>query len=152
MISGAPLGSVSSEDTLSIRVFDAEIVTSDRFTSMADRKPDKGFTAERSFDTITFNSQAGYEKRRLRSRRSKRNYSLNYTNITGIEKTAIENFYNARSGEFEAFTFDLSHINESGTITTRFDGPLSVTQVLSTGANLTQNFYTVAFKLQETYD
>ena len=152
VISGAPLGSVSSEDTLSIRVFDAEIVTSDRFTSMADRKPDKGFTAERSFDTITFNSQAGYEKRRLRSRRSKRNYSLNYTNITGIEKTAIENFYNARSGEFEAFTFDLSHINESGTITTRFDGPLSVTQVLSTGANLTQNFYTVAFKLQETYD
>ena len=152
VISGAPLGSVSSEDSLSIRVFDAEVTTSDRFTSMADRKPDKGFTAERSFDTITFNSQAGYEKRRLRSRRSKRNYSLNYTNITGIEKTAIENFYNARSGEFEAFTFDLSHINESGTITTRFDGPLSVTQVLSTGANLTQNFYTVAFKLQETYD
>lgn len=152
VISGAPLGSVSSEDTLSIRVFDSEVVSSDRFTSMADRKPDKGFTAERSFDTITFNSQAGYEKRRLRSRRSKRNYNLQYTNITGIEKTAIENFYNARSGEFEAFTFDLSHLNESGTITTRFDGPLSVTQVLSTGSNLTQNFYTVAFKLQETYD
>ena len=152
IISGAPLGSISSDDTLSIRVFDSEVTTLDRFTSMADRKPDKGFTAERSFDTITFNSQAGYEKRRLRSRRSKRNYNLNYTNITGIEKTAIENFYNARSGEFEAFTFDLSHINESGTITTRFDGPLSVTQVLSTGAALTENFYTVAFKLQETYD
>jgi hypothetical protein len=152
VISGAPLGSVSSEDTLSIRVFDSEVASLDRFTSMADRKPDKGFTAERKFDTINFTSQAGYEKRRLRSRRSKRNYNLQYTNITGIEKTAIENFYNARSGEFEAFTFDLSHLNESGTITTRFDGPLSVTQVLSTGSNLTQNFYTVAFKLQETYD
>ena len=152
VISGAPLGAVSSEDTLSIRVFDSEVSTLDRFNSMADRKPDKGFTAERAFDTITFNSQAGYEKRRLRSRRSKRNYNLQYTNITGVEKTAIENFYNARSGEFEAFTFDLSHLNESGTITTRFEGPLSVTQVLSTGSNLTQNFYTVAFKLQETYD
>ena len=52
---------------------------------------------------IIFNSQAGYEKRRLRSRRSKRNYNLQYTNITGIEKTAIENFYNARSGAFEPF-------------------------------------------------
>ena len=104
--------------------------------SLADRKPDKGITAERIFDTISFNSQAGYEKRRLRSRRSKRNYSINYTNITGVEKSAIENFYNARSGEFEAFTFDLSHINESGNITTRFDGPLSITQVLSTGSNL----------------
>ena len=30
---------------------------------MADRKPDKGLTSERSFDTIKFESQAGYEKR-----------------------------------------------------------------------------------------
>tara|TARA_B100000497_G_C7692303_1_gene421374 strand:+ start:2398 stop:3999 length:1602 start_codon:yes stop_codon:yes gene_type:complete len=152
IISGAPLGAISSEDTLSIRVFDSEVTTLDRFNSMADRKPDKGFTAERSFDSVTFTSQAGYEKRRLRSRRSKRNYSLQYTNITGVEKTAIENFYNARSGQFEAFTFDLSHLNESGTITTRFEGPLSVTQVISSGSSLTENFYTVTFKLQETYD
>ena len=69
-----------------------------------------------------------------------------------MEKTAIENFYNARSGEFEAFTFDLTHINESGTITTRFDGPLSVQQVHAAGDQLTENFYTVSFKLQETYD
>jgi hypothetical protein len=119
---------------------------------MTDRKPDKGFSSDRSFDTITFTSQAGYEKRRLKSRRSKRQYSLQYTNVTGIEKTAIENFYNARSGEFEAFSFDLSHINEAGTITTRFAGPLKVQQVLSTGSQLTENFYTVSFNLQETYD
>jgi len=151
-ISAAPLGAVDSADTLSIRVFDSEVVSADRFNSMADRKPDKGFSAQRKFDTIKFESQAGYEKRRLRSRRSKRSYDLSYTNITGIEKTAIENFYNARSGEFQAFTFDLTHINEIGTITTRFDGPLNVTQVHSAGSALTENFYTVSFKLQETYD
>lgn len=151
-ISAAPLGSVDSEDTLSIRVFDSEVIAADRFNSMADRRPDKGFTSERTFDSIKFSSQAGYEKRRLRSRRSKRAYDLSYTNVTGIEKRAIEDFYSARSGEFEAFTFDLSHINESGTITTRFEGPLSVTHVHSAGSNLTENFYTVAFKLQETYD
>lgn len=152
VISGAPLGAVDSDDTLSIRVFDSEVVSQDRFNSMADRRPDKGFSAQRKFDTIKFESQAGYEKRRLRSRRSRRSYDLSYTNITGIEKTAIENFYNARSGEFEAFTFDLTHINEIGTITTRFDGPLSVQQVHSAGSALTENFYTVSFKLQETYD
>jgi len=150
--SGAPLGAIDPDDQLTIRLFGATITSDDRFTSMADRKPDKGFSSDRSFDTITFTSQAGYEKRRLKSRRSKRQYSLQYTNVTGIEKTAIENFYNARSGEFEAFSFDLSHINEVGTITTRFAGPLKVQQVLSTGSQLTENFYTVSFNLQETYD
>lgn len=152
VISGAPLGAVDAEDSLSIRVFDSEVTSSDRFDSMADRKPDKGFNSTRTFDTIKFTSQSGYEKRRLRSRRSKRAYDLQYSNITGIEKVAIENFYNARSGEFEAFTFDLSHINESGTITTRFEGPLSVNHVASAGSAQTENFYTVSFKLQETYD
>ena len=74
------------------------------------------------------------------------------TNISGVERTAIENFYNARSGDFESFSFDLSHLNESGTITTRFEGDLQITQVLSAGTSLTENFYTVSFKLQETYD
>jgi len=149
---GAPLGSIDPNDQLSIRIFDSAIDVQDRFTSMVDRKPDRGIGSQRVFDTIVFNSQAGYEKRRLKSRRSKRSYDLQYTNVTGIEKTAIENFYVARSGEFEAFTFDLDHINESGTITTRFSGPLQIEQVLSTGSNLTQNFYTISFNLQETYD
>ena len=152
VLTGAPLGAIDSTDSLSIRVFDGTISTQDRFSSMADRKPDKGFSSERKFDTITFTSQSGYEKRRLKSRRPKRAYNLRYTNITGVEKTAIENFYNARSGEFESFTFNLSHINESGTINARFDGPLQITQVLSHGLALTDNFYTVNFKLQETYD
>ena len=70
----------------------------------------------------------------------------------GIGKRAIDEFYTARSGEFESFTFDLGHINESGTATVRFDGPLNVTQVLGASANLRDNFYTVSFKLQETFD
>ena len=152
VISGAPLGSIDNTDTLSIRVFDSSVTTIDRFTSMADRKPDRGITSKRKYDVTTFTSQAGYEKRRLKSRRSKREYDLQYSNITGIEKTAIENFYNARSGEFESFTFDLSHINEAGTITVRFDKELNITQVLSVGTALTDNFYDVKFNLKEVYD
>ena len=152
VIGGAPLGSGDISDTLSIRVFDSNVTTNDRFNSMADRKPDKGFGTNKKFAVNTFTSQAGYEKRRLRSRRGLRAYDLIYTNVSGVERTAIENFYNARSGEFESFSFDLSHLNESGTISTRFDGDLQITQVFSSGTLLTENFYTVSFKLQETYD
>ena len=152
VIGGSPLGAIDSADSLSIRVFDASTTVSDRFNSMADRKPDGGFGTEKVFDVTTFKSQSGYEKRRLNTRRPLRAYNLAYTNISGIERTAIENFYNARSGTFESFTFDLSHLNESGTITTRFDGGLQINQVLSSGPSLTENFYTVTFKLQETFE
>ena len=103
-----------------------QLTNTDRFNSMADRKPDTGFSSEETFQIATFQSQAGYEKRRLQSRRSKRNYSLQYSNISGIEKTAIEQFYRERSGEFETFTFDLSHLNDSGTLNVRFDGGLQI--------------------------
>ena len=152
IIGGGALGSIQTNDKLSIRAFGMTVTTLDRFSSMEDRKPDKGFQTDERYDVTTFTSQAGYEKRRLKSRRSKRAYSLTYTNITGIEKLAIENFYRARSGDFETFTFDLSHLNDSGTINTRFNGPLSVTQVLSTGTTLVENFYTVSFALQEVFD
>jgi hypothetical protein len=128
------------------------IFTTDSFSTMADRKPDNGYSVERAYSTIIFESEAGYEKRRLRSRRAKRSYDLTYTNITGLEKTAIEQFYNQRGGEHESFTFDLSHVNESGILNVRFDGALQVRQVLSSGANVLNNFYTVSFKLKETYD
>ena len=152
VIGGAPLGTIYPEDSLSLRIFDSSVSVSDRFNSMADRKPDSGFGTSKKFAVNTFTSQAGYEKRRLKSRRGLRAYDLTYTNISGVERTAIENFYNARSGEFESFSFDLSHLNEAGTISTRFDGDLQISQVLSAGTSLTENFYTVSFKLQETYD
>ena len=122
------------------------------FSSMSDRLPDSGYQVDRTYSSIIFESEAGYEKRRLRSRRAKRSINLTYTNVTGLEKTAIENFYNARSGEYESFNFNLSHINDSGTITVRFDGSLQVNHVLSAGANLLSNFYTISFKLKETFD
>ena len=152
VIGGGALGSLQGTDKLIIRSFGMSVVSTDRFNSMADRKPDKGFSSEEAFQSAIFLSQAGYEKRRLQSRRSKRNYTLQYSNISGIEKTAIEEFYRARSGDFESFTFDLSHINDSGTINARFDGTLNVTQVLSTGTTLNDNFYTVSFSLQEVFD
>jgi hypothetical protein len=127
--------------------------TTEHFSSMADSKPDKGFTEQRQYNSVIFESEGGYEKRRLRSRRSKRSFDLRYTNITGLEKAAIESFYNERAGDFESFSFDLTHVNQSGNLTVRFDGPLQITQVLSdTNANLLSNFYTISFKLQETYD
>ena len=149
---GAPLGSIDENDTLSLRAFKFQSDVITRFASMSDRKPDTGIESSRTFDVTTFTSQAGYEKRRLKSRRSRRNYDLSYSAITGVEKTAIETFYNERSGTFESFTFDLSHVNESGTIVARFEGPLTISQTYSIGNRLIDNFYTVSFKLQEVFD
>lgn len=145
---------LQSDDVLVIRRFTSNVDTFDRFTSMEDRKPDRGFSTNREFDVINFESQGGYEKRRLRSRRSKRDFDLTYTNITGVEKHAIEQFYIARNGSFETFTFDLTHINENGTIQARFDGSLQVSHVFSDSSNtsLQTNYYTVNFKLKEVYD
>jgi hypothetical protein len=128
------------------------LFTTDSFTSMADRKPDRGYSSDREYNTILFETESGYEKRRLRSRRSKRTYDLQYTNVTGLEKYAIENFYAQRSGNFESFYLDLEHLNEAGTVRVRFDGALKIEHVLSAGSNVLQNFYTVSFTLKETYD
>jgi hypothetical protein len=126
--------------------------TTATFTDMRDRKPDRGYGYDRAYDVITFESDAGYEKRRLRSRRPKRLYNLSYTNITGLELEAIESFYDARSGSFESFTLDLEHLNTTGNVTVRFEGPLSVSHNYSSDANALLNFYTINFRLQETFD
>lgn len=128
------------------------LFTTATFTSMADRKPDKGYASQSEFNTIIFETESGYEKRRLRSRRSKRSYDLKYTNITGLEKYAIENFYRDRSGTFESFYFDLAHVNDVGTVRVRFDGPVKIDHIISAGSNVLQNFYSVSFTLKETYD
>lgn len=126
--------------------------TTTNFSSMADKKPDKGYSSSKQYNSVIFETEAGYEKRRLKNRRPKRSYNLSYTNVTGLEKSAIESFYNARGGEFESFTIDLTHLNDVGTATVRFDGSLDVQHILSTGDNLLQNFYTISFKLKETFD
>ena len=151
-LGGGALGSVDPGDTLELRVFQGTVERDDRFNSMADRKPDTGHQIDRAFDTVIFESQAGYEKRRLRSRRSKRTFELTYTNLHGIAKKAIDDFYVARSGNFESFTFDLAHINESGTATVRFENNLQIRNVLSATSNLRDNFFTVNFTLKEVFD
>lgn len=141
-----------ANDTLEIRVFDTLRQVTDRCSSMIDKRPDKGYTEERQFDTLKFESQAGYEKRRLRSRRIKRKYNLTYTNITGLEKNAIRDFFDNRFGEHEAFLFDLDHLNQVGIITTRFDGNINIQHVFDGGGDELQKFYTVSINFQEVFD
>ena len=138
-------------DQLSIRAFFTQ-KNKDFLNSMENRKPDRGNEINKTFDVITFESQAGYEKRRLRSRRPKRQFSLEYTNVSGLEKEAIENFYDARQGTFEAFFFDMTHINQAGTLITRFEGSLDVSHNHSLDGTKQNNFYTVGFELQEVFD
>jgi hypothetical protein len=138
--------------TLEIRAFVTESSYTTRFTDMRDRKPNNGFMIQDQFNVSKYSSQAGYEKRRLMSRRPKRNFQLTYTNVTGVEKEAIQNFYRARNGEYETFTFDLTHINDTGTVRTRFNGPLEIQQVISSGTSLTQNYYNVRLNFQEDFN
>lgn len=137
--------------TLEIRTLVPQVDSIGRFADMRDRKPSNGFVLDREFKVNKFETQSGYEKRRLMSRRPRRGFELTYTNITGVEKQAIEDFYTQRSGEFETFTFDLAHINSSGTVRARFEGPLEVDQVISGGSALTDNFFTVKIKIKEDF-
>lgn len=118
--------------------------------TMTSRKPDRGFSIGEQFNNAIFTSQVGYERRRAISRRSKRQFQLQYTNVNGGYKQAIENFYRARSGDLESFEFDLSYIGLSGTIQVRFDGELTTAEVQTT-SNVLTNIYTVSFKLVESY-
>jgi hypothetical protein len=138
--------------TIEIRALVPQSQTTGRFSSMKDRRPSNGYTTNKQFNVAKYSTQSGYEKRRLLSRRPKRSFGLTYVNVSGVEKEAIENFYNARNGEYETFTFDLTHINDSGTVRTRFNGPLEIQQVASSGTALLQNFYSIRLNLQEDFD
>ena len=118
--------------------------------SMTNRRPDRNYSYSQSFENATFTSQVGYERRRQISRRRKRTFTFGFTNITGVYKAAIENFYNNRGGPFEAFEFDLSYAGQSGTIIVRFEGNLNIVQVVATYNELT-DIYNVTFTLQETF-
>ena len=140
---------LSSPDELEIRVFDSNRNITDRCSNMADRRPDKGYGEERQFQVLSFEAESGYEKRRLRTRKVKRQYSLTYTNVSGLEKNAIRDFYDARFGNFEAFSFDLDHLNQTGTINVRFKDNLKIKHVLDVGTADIDKFYTINIQLQE---
>ena len=129
---------------------DASFTSGGTTYSMTNRKPDRGFSIDNQFNTAIFTSQIGYEKRRQLSRRSKRRLSLNYTNINGGFKTAIENFFKNRGGDAEAFEFSLSYVGLSGTILVRFDGALQISETLTSEDPL-NSFYNIRFTLQETF-
>ena len=118
--------------------------------AMVDKRPDRNFSIDNSFNTAIFTSQIGYEKRRLISRRSKRKLSLSYTNINGGYKTAIENFFRNRGGDTESFEFNLSYVGLSGIILVRFEGSLQLSENLTSEDPL-NSFYTIRFNLQETF-
>lgn len=118
--------------------------------SMDTRKPDRGYSVSREFNVTNFVTAAGYEKRKLKSRRSKRRYTLTYNNISETRKNNIVNFYEARSGTFESFTLDLSHLNLSGSINVRFEGELNVTHVIS-GNTTANDIFNISFNLVEAY-
>ena len=120
--------------------------TIDSFSTMQDRKPDKGFSSKKSYSSISFTSEAGYNKRRLKSRRPSREYNLTYSSINGLHRQAIESFYDARSGGFEAFT-----LGEAGTLSVHFNGAINIRQIHTGEANVINNFYTVSFALMETF-
>ncbi len=118
--------------------------------TMTNKKPDRGYQITQQFNTAVFTSQVGYERRRQISRRPKRQFALQYTNINGGYKQAIENFFKDRGGDFDSFDFDLAYVGQSGTIQVRFEGNLSVTEVQTTSALVT-NIYTVSFNLIESF-
>lgn len=118
---------------------------------LTNRKPDRGLPYTSNFNVNTFVSQSGYSKRTLKSRKKLRSFSLTYTNISGYYKNALEAFFDSRFGNYEAFYFDLSYINLSGTISVCFgeDG-LNITKVQDTGDEFT-TIYTITFTLNEVY-
>jgi hypothetical protein len=118
--------------------------------SMSNRKPDRGYQITQQFNTAMFTSQIGYERRRQVSRRPKRQFALTYTNVTGAYKQAIENFFIARSGDYESFEFDLAYVGQNGTIQVRFDTQLTITEVQTTSELIT-NIYNVSFTLIESF-
>jgi hypothetical protein len=119
--------------------------------SMTSKKPDKGISSSLGFKSAEFVSQAGYSKSRLASRRSFENINLNYTNITGTNKSNIQAFYEARFGDFESFIFDKTHINESGLITVKFKAnSLRITRVAQKAVEA-DSIYSVSFALEQVY-
>jgi len=118
--------------------------------TMSSRKPDRNYTINEAFNNASFTSQNGYQRTRAISRRSKRQFQLKYTNISGPYKQAIENFYRERGGDFDSFEFDLAYIGLSGSIQVRFGNDFSVSEVLTT-SNVVTSVYSVSFTLTESY-
>lgn len=121
----------------------------DDISGLSSRKPDKGFSQSKEYLTSNYQTQVGYEKRRLLSRRAKREYSLSYTNVLSSLKEAVETFYDSMGGSYSTFSFDLSHVNETGTIRVKFNGPVSITHIATLNSD---NIYSITINLIEDFN
>lgn len=118
---------------------------------LTNRKPDKGFSITPEYNVNIFTSRSGHERRSLVTRRPKRTFNLTYNNLNGSYSAAIEQFYRERNGTLESFELDLTYLGLSGTVFVRFEGPITITEVMSTLVENT-SFYNVTFNLVETYN
>jgi hypothetical protein len=124
-------------------------INSNTYT-LSSRKPDRGFNYPIEYPINVFVSQSGHEKRNSVSRRPKRTFNLQYTNILGGYMKAITDFYASVHGNLYSFYFDLSHIGQSGIVMVRFNNALTVTEVQST-LNVETSIYNIQLTLVETY-
>ena len=115
---------------------------------MQNRNPDVNSEATTKNDVEIFTFEGGYERRRQVSRRRQRTFTLRYNRIPQELFDGIQNFYNDRGGEFESFSFDLSHIERTGSVNVRFSGELNHTFFNKIGDT---NIYDISFTLIEVF-
>lgn len=114
--------------------------------NMTTRYPDRGFQISTRTNMSTFSSINGYERRKLRSRRLLRTFTFSYTSIDENRMNSIENFFNARGGNFESFSLDLSHFGLTGTCVVKFEGDLVREHVVDGNNN---SWYNVSLVMVE---
>ena len=116
------------------------------------QKPDRSFGQTTIIPVSEFESQAGYKKRRLLSRKKKRTWELTYTGIRGTDKANVEAFYDARFGSFESFTLDLDHLSLTGNAIVHFSSEIQIGHIGTKDGTELNTFYTVGFTLEEIDD
>ena len=89
-------------------------------------RPDKGLRTSEKYRVNTIQMGQGYTKTIVNSRKPYREFTLTYTNLDRVSTNNIRDFYRARLGEFETFTFDLDHITESGLIFVKFSSSIEI--------------------------
>ena len=109
-------------------------------------RPAKNIASTRGFNNRITEYGGGVLKVENLNRRSRRTFELRYVNITELEKNNIESFYQDRLGDYEVFTFDRTHVLETGTIEVRFSDTFRSTLKNNYGGT---DYYDVTISLVE---
>ena len=101
------------------------------------------FTEKIDFKTLVSAFENGYEQRRRKWAHGKRSFSLKYNVLTYNETDTLYDFYIARNGTYDAFSF--VNPNDNQTYTVRFtDDQMSFDHfsqaICSTGLNMVEVF------------